>query len=220
MAIKSVAKPKLERNPLREASPVDDEVIKVTSLTGQVSAAAERVSPSTGREMHEALVSGIRAAQEANLKVDHGFRVVTALDNKPAVEITITRNNSTEVTLNLCEGARGKLCDELAPYGARELKGAGLLPHADFEAMVARLFKAIENFHDVDGVLQTDDAALKRVYELVQEGVRTDNGVSWVVFGTRKMEGGSVVSSYKVHGNNPAFSWYANCAHNFCALFA
>ena len=153
---------------------------------------------------------------------DHGFRPVKALDGKLAVEVTIPRDDGTKVTYHLCRGARGKPCKDLESYAASELKGATLVSHVEFEAMVALLLRATKGLNDVNGRLQTSvprDAVLKFVYNRVQEGVRTKEGVSWGVVGEVSTAQGSIVSSYHVH-SSVAPNWCRGNAHKLFVLVA
>jgi hypothetical protein len=153
---------------------------------------------------------------------DHGFRRVVALDGRLAVEVTIPRDDGTTVTYHLCRGARGKPCKDLQSYAASELKGARLVSHDEFEAMAALLLRATTGLNDVKGRLQTSgprDAVLEFVYNRVQEGVRTNEGVSWIVVGKVSTEQGSTVSSGHAH-SNVAPNWCAGKAHNFFVLVA
>jgi hypothetical protein len=139
----------------------------------------DAVPNSTSKKRAEAsskLVEGVQAARA------HGFKQVRAPDGTTAIEVKITRPNGEEVTCLLSEGARGKLYQELAGYGKNELQGATLLSHDDFEAVVESLDSTIRGQKVDNGVLQTEDAALKQAYQIVTKGVRRDGGFSWAVF--------------------------------------
>jgi hypothetical protein len=145
---------------------------------------------------------------------NHGFKLVTLADGKPGIEATITRLDGKQVTIQLCEGARGEMYDSLKKYGKNNLKGAALISHQDFVAVVDSLLKAIKGFRVPDGVLQTEDEALKKAYQIVTEGVRRDGGFSWAKFDFDEKGG---VSGRRVLGIDD--HWIGNVDRNHCAAF-
>jgi hypothetical protein len=87
------------------------------------------------------------AAEENSVSIaNHGFKLVTLADDKPGIEATITRPDGTQVTIQLCEGARGERYVDLKEYGKNNLKGATLISREDFVAVVDSLLKAIKGF--------------------------------------------------------------------------
>ena len=144
----------------------------------------------------------------------HGFREVTAPDDTKAIEVKITRPNGEEVTCLLSEGARGTSHRDLAGYGKKELNGASLLPHADFEAVVDSLCNAIQGMKVLDGALDTDDAVLKQAYQIVKKRVRRDAGVSHVCF---VLDDGGAVAGRRIFGSDDF--WNILAGRHSCALF-
>lgn len=147
--------------------------------------------------------------------VTHGFSIVTAADGQTAVQFIKTRDDVTTVTYQLCEGARGTPYSDLAQYGNKELKGATLRTRSEFEEMVDELFKAVKGLMVADGELQTEDEALKLAFKIVQEGVRREGDVSWVVFDTENKDGGRAVSGRRVRADY----WLDNGGRGLCAFF-
>ncbi len=154
-------------------------------------------------------------AEENTVSIaDHGFKLVTLADGKPGIEATITRPDGSQVTIQLCEGARGEWYVALEEYGKNNLKGATLISHEDFVAVVDSLLKAIKGFTVPDGVLQTEDEALKKAYQIVTEGVRRDGGFSWAVF---EFDDKGGVSGRRVSGD---VSYWGDDVYRFnCAAF-
>jgi hypothetical protein len=144
----------------------------------------------------------------------HGFKQVTAPDGTAAIEVKITRPTGEDVTCLLSEGARGKWYGDLADYGKDKLQGATLLTHADFQAVVESLYKAINDQKVANDALQTDDAALKQAYQIVTEGVRRDGGFSWAEF---VLDSGGAVAGRRVDGYDS--SWHDPGPRLRCALF-
>ena len=171
----------------------------------------DAVPNSTSEKRAEAsskLVEGVQAARA------HGFKQVTAPDGTTAIEVKIMRPNGEEVTCLLSEGARGKLYQELRDYGKNELQGATLLSHDDFKAVVESLFSVIRGQKVDNGVLQTEDAALKQAYQIVTQGVRRDGGFSWAVF---DLDEGGAVAAGRVWGSGDR--WDVFDARAYWALF-
>ena len=168
--------------------PLAEQATVLSFLSAHLAAEiAQKVSTAGSEQLGRAsseIVQGIETAS-------HGFKQVTAPDGTAGIEVTITRPNGEEVKILLSEGAIGKLHRELADYGNKELNGATPLPREDFEAVVDRLFQAIQGLKVVDGVLGTNDAVLQRAYEIVTAGVRRAYGFSWAVFDVAG--GGAVV---------------------------
>ncbi len=130
------------------------------------------------------------AAEENSASIaNHGFKSVTLADGKPGIEATITRPDGNQVTIQLCEGARGERYADLTKYGEEQLKGAILISHEDFEAVADSLLEAIKGLAVLDGVLQTGDEALKKAHKILEEGVARDIGVSCAKFESNDMGG-------------------------------
>jgi hypothetical protein len=146
----------------------------------------------------------------------HGFSIVTAADGQRAVQFIKTRDDGTTVTFQLCEGARGTPYSALAQYGNEKLKGATLKTHSEFKEMVDELFKAVKGLMVADGELQTGDEALKLAFKIVQEGVRREDGGSWVEFHTEDKDGGRAVSGHRVDVSG---RWRAHDGRSYCAFF-
>jgi hypothetical protein len=144
----------------------------------------------------------------------HGFKQVTAPDGTAAIEVKITRPTGEDVTCLLSEGARGKWYGDLADYGKDKLQGATLLTHADFQAVVESLYKAINDQKVANDALQTDDAALKQAYQIVTEGVRRGGGFSWAKF---DLDSGGAVVGRRVYADG--YDWIDDDLRNGCALF-
>jgi hypothetical protein len=124
----------------------------------------------------------IEADENSVSIADHGFKLVTLADGSPGIEATITRPDGTQVTIQLCEGARGTHYEDLEEYGKNNLKVATLISDEDFVAVVDRLLKVIKGFAVSSGALQTEDEALKKAYQIVTQGVRRKGGVSCAEF--------------------------------------
>jgi hypothetical protein len=127
----------------------------------------------------------------------HGFSIG---DGQIAVQFIKTRDDGTTVTFQLCEGARGTACSDLAQYGNEKLKEQKLGTHSEFEEMVDELDKEVKGLMVAKRELQTEDDALKLAFEIVQRGVYTEGGGSWVEFKTEDKDGGEVVSDSLVLG--------------------
>jgi hypothetical protein len=155
-------------------------------------------------------------AEAKSVSMDnHGFKWVEKLaDGKPGVEVTIKRRDGTQVTIQLCEGARGAWYNDLKKYGEYKLQGATLISRDDFVTVADSLLKAIKGFTVSDGVLQTEDEALKKAYQIVTEGVRRDGGFSWAKFDFDEKGG---VSGRRVLGIDD--HWIGNVDRNHCAAF-
>jgi hypothetical protein len=147
----------------------------------------------------------------------HGFSIVTAADGQRAVQFIKTRDDGTTVTFQLCEGARGTPYSALAQYGNEKLKGATLKTHSEFKEMVDELFKAVKGLMVANGELQTGDEALKLAFKIVQEGVRREDGGSWVEFHTEDKDGGRAVSGRRVYGYDD--DWFDFYIRYRCAFF-
>ncbi len=182
-------------------------------MLADLAATANRVSLKTGEKMDSALSVEVAASNSVST-AKHGFKLVTLADGKSGIEATITRPDGTQVTIQLCEGARGEPCVYLEQYGKNKLKGATLISHEDFVAVVDSLLKAIKGFRVPGGVLQTEDQALKKAYQIVTEGVRRDGGFSWAVFGFDDKGG---VSGRRVYDDDNF--WFVDDFHNLCAAF-
>ena len=168
-------------------------------LFAKLAAKANSVSPTTGDKMNSALSAGVAASNTVE-NATHGFSIVTAADGQRAVQFIKTRDDGTTVTFQLCEGARGTPYSALAQYGNEKLKGATLKTHSEFKEMVDELFKAVKGLMVANGELQTGDEALKLAFKIVQEGVRREDGSSWVEFHTEDKDGGRAVSDRRVLG--------------------
>jgi len=143
----------------------------------------------------------------------HGFKQGTAPDDTAAIEVKIRRPTGEEVTCLFSEEARGKLYEQLATYGKNDLKGATLLTHDDFKAVVDSLYNAIRGYKVVKYALQTEDQALQQAYKIVTDGVRRDGGFSWAAFALD--DGGAVVDRSVSVGGFLIDSYY----RNHCAAF-
>jgi len=154
-------------------------------------------------------------AEENSVSIaNHGFKSVPLADGKPGIEATITRPDGSQVTIQLCEGARGERYVDLKDYGENNLKGATLISREDFVAVVDSLLKAIKGFRVPDGVLQTEDEALKKAYQIVTEGVRRDGGFSWAEF---EFDDKGGVSGRRVYVNGR--NWNVRGLRTSCAAF-
>ena len=156
-------------------------------------------------------------AETNSVSIDnHGFKLVEKLaDGKPGIEATITRRDGEQVTIQLCEGARGEFYVDLTQYGKDKLNGAILISHEDFLAVVGSLLKAIKGFTVSGDVLQTEDEALRKAYQIVTEGVRRDGGFSWAEF---EFDDKGGVSGRRVYVL--ARDWDDGDGRGHCAAFA
>ena len=179
-----------------------------TALAAEVAKAAPTAAPNTRAKASSKLVEGVQAARA------HGFKQVIAPDGTAAIEVKITRPNGEEVTCLLSEGARGKLYQDLRDYGKNELRGATLLSHDDFKAVVESLFSVIRGQKVDNGVLQTGDAALKQAYQIVTKGVRRDGGFSWAVFDVDER---GAVAGRRVCPRG--YSWCGPDSRAYCASY-
>jgi hypothetical protein len=163
----------------------------------------------------ESLVMPQVVAEENSVSIaNHGFKLVTLADGQPGIEATITRPDGNQVTIQLCEGAKGEPYVDLKEYGKNNLKGATLISREDFVAVVDSLLKAIKGFRVPDGVLQTEDEALKKAYQIVTEGVRRDGGFSWAEF---EFDDKGGVSGRRVGGFDSL--WRVDVFRDRCAAF-
>jgi hypothetical protein len=195
-----------------------DKLSRPTQVENDAAAPGTPVSPAragfdtaTPEKIAEAsskIVEGVKAA------LAHGFNQVTACDGTKAIEVKITRTNGEEVTYLLSEGARGTRYQELAGYGNHKLNGATLVSYLDFVAVVDSLLEAIRGLKEVRGVLQAEDAALKKAHQIVSEGVRRDGGFSWVVF---DLDDRGAVAGRRIFGGGSG--WVDGGYRCYCALF-
>jgi|GEM_PF-2362802 len=182
-------------------------------LLSQLVEAANRVSLATGKKMNSVLSAEVAASNTVS-KAEHGFKLVPLADGQPGIEATIIRPDGNQVTIQLCEGARGQGQAGLEQYGKNNLKGAPLISREDFVAVVDSLLKAIKGFTVPDGALQTEEKALKKAYQIVTEGVWRDGGFSWAEFDEFDDKGG--VSGRRVFGFS-VHSWQAHArAYRLC----
>lgn len=102
----------------------------------------------------------------------HGFTMSTLdYNGTPLIKVNITRAPGKEVAC-LLSGSDIPI-GVLDEFGMNALNGATLLSEQDLRAVVESLCKAITGMQVVDGVLQTDDAVLKKVFAAATKGVRT-----------------------------------------------
>jgi hypothetical protein len=148
------------------------------------------------------------------ISTTHGFKQGRAPDDTAAIEVKITRPNGEEVTCLLSEGAKGKVYSQLATYGKKDLKGATLLTHDDFKAVVDSLYSAIKGYTAVKDALQTEDQALQQAYIIVTEGVRRAGGFSWAKF---DLDSGGAVVGRRV--NDHDLYWRDGNTRFCCAAF-
>lgn len=182
--------------------------IASVELATKIAGAAEKSTPENRAAASSALTEGIQVA------CNHGFERIQLSDGSNAIKVKITRPTGQEAACLLSEGARGKWSRELATYGKDKLKGASLLTHADFAAVVGKLYTAIKGHKVVNGVLRTEDAALNEAYKIVTQGVRRHGGFSWATF---HLHEGGAGAACRVDGCG--YDWDAHVTRCSCALF-
>ncbi|MEN9847057.1 MAG: hypothetical protein RIS36_2204 [Pseudomonadota bacterium] len=206
-------------------SPGNNEPLpKMTGLPGELF--SEIYFDCRGFQDRRRSESNLATAPEAASTIKtatHGFSIVTAADGYRAVQFIQTLKNGTTETFQICEGARGIETYQLASYGINRLEGATLRAHHEFKRMVKELLKSVKGLMVVNEELQTGDEALKLAYQIVQEGVRRQEGRvgerprnlgdAFVKFFTEGNDGARVVSGGRVTG----FSF--SCGYNNCAFF-
>jgi hypothetical protein len=196
--------------------PAEEPAAIVKHLVADLAATANGVSSTSGEKMDSDLSAAV-APSNSVLIANHGFKLVILADGKPGIEATITRPDGNQVTIQLCEGVRGERSEEIYNYGygRKKLKGATLISHEDFVAVADSLLEAIKGFKVLDGVLQTEDEALIKAHQILEEGVRRDIGFSCAKFDSNDMGG----VSGRRFGSGP-YVWHEIDVHrDHCAGF-
>ena len=183
-------------------------------LAARIAKVVGTANPEARAEASSSVASSVLAAAAPAISNTHDFKLVSAPDGTAAIEVTITGRNGAEITCLLSEGARGKSPHEVAGYGTEKLKGATLLSREGFHAVVDSLFEAIKGKRVVDGDLQTEDLAVRKAYQIVNEGVRTRGHYLWARF---DFDNGGAVVGRRVDGYDGY--WDAYYFRDSCAAF-
>jgi hypothetical protein len=195
----------------------DDKFAVVQQLLADLAAAAKRVSPPTGEKMHSSLSVEVAASNTVE-NATHGFSIVKDAAGNNAVKFSTAQEDGTIVTYWFSEGARGVPRDDLAQYGKDKLNGAELKPHSELKKMVEQdLTLAVKGLLEKNGVLQTNDEALKLAHSLLQLGVRTADSNAYIAFDTENKSSGRAVSGVRVFDHG--YLWSVNVDRNACAFF-
>jgi hypothetical protein len=194
-----------------------DKFAVVLQLIADLAAAANRVSPPTGEKMDSGLSVEVAASNTVE-NATHGFSIVQDAAGNNAVKFSTAREDGTIATYWLPVGARGVSRDDLVQYGKENLNGAELKPHSELEEFVKQYVNpAVEGLLEIDGVLQTNDEALKLAHSLLQLGVRTANSNAYIAFDTENKSSGRAVSGGRVR--DLALSRRDSDRRSICAFF-
>ena len=196
---------------------VQDQAAIGHRLFAKLAAKANSVSPTTGDKMDSALSAGVAASNTVE-NATHGFSIVQDAAGNNAVKFSEAREDGTIATYWFSEGARGVSRDDLAQYGKEKLNGAELKPHSELKKMVEQdLNPAVKGLPEINGVLQTNDEALKLAHSLLQLGVRTANSNAYIAFDTENKSSGRAVSGGRV--NDSPTRWNGYHDRYLCAFF-
>jgi hypothetical protein len=196
---------------------VQDQAAIGQRLFAKLAAAANSVSPTTGEKMDSALSVEVAASNTVE-NATHGFSIVQDAAGNNAVKFSTAREDGTIATYWFSEGARGVSRDDLAQYGKEKLNGAELEPHSELKKMVEQdLNPAVKGLLEINGVLQTNDEALKLAHSLLQLGVRTANSTAYIVFDTENKSSGRAVSGWAVRAYDDR--WGGLDDRRYCGFF-
>jgi hypothetical protein len=162
--------------------------------------------------MDNALSDGVAAPN--TVKDPHGFSIVKGANGQDAVQF-----NKGGGLFWISQGYVRDWSKKLEPGGDEELNRIQLRSHAEFRSIMEdHLIPAVTGLIEINGVLKTDDAALKLAYSLVNLGggsVSTYETNAFVKFTKKWTESGLVVSGGFVCGWSQDYSFTTRGNHQF-----